>query len=156
MNQLKFTISLLTCLFISNSVWAVKVYECEDERGNHSFEQQCPPGTTAINKKEYSTKRDNTNSGKSSSEKLVLYVISNCDSCDQVKEFLSVRNLSVTEKNVTDSVALQDELKDKTGGDLRVPVLLVGGKALSGYNRSNLIDALTKAGHISDEEDDED
>ena len=159
MKHYKFTILLLVYSLFSNNAWAVKIYECEDEQGNRPFEQQCPPGTTAVNKKEYSTKRAQSGSEQRSSGPLILYVIPNCDSCDQIREFLSVRNISASEKNVADDVALQDELKDKTGGDLRVPVLLVGNKVLSGYNRTNLISALTDAGYISaspkeDEEED--
>jgi len=36
-------------------------------------------------------------------------------------------------------------------GTLQVPVLLVGDKVLSGYNRSALLQALTESGHIKTE-----
>jgi glutaredoxin len=155
MNKYKISALLLFSAFLSSNAWAVKVYECEDEQGNRSFERVCPPGSTPLNKKEYSTKRANSNSGISKSP-LVLYVIPNCDSCEQVKEFLSVRNISASEKDVTDDIALQQELKSKTGGDLRVPVLMVGDKVLSGYNRTNLISELTDAGYISASSEDDD
>jgi len=52
-------------------------------------------------------------------------------------------------KNVADDVNLQNELKD-LAGELQVPVLLVGSKVLTGYNRTALLQALTESGHITD------
>jgi glutaredoxin len=153
MIQYRFTVLLLICCLLSANVWAVKIYECEDELGNRSFEQQCPPGTSLLKAKQYSTTGGSSNLSQQKLTPLVLYLVPDCDSCDQLKEFLSVRNIAVTEKNVSDAAALQQELKGKTGGDLRVPVLLVGEKVLSGYNRSKLIAALTKAGYISEQKD---
>jgi len=138
---------------LSTNAFAVKVYECEDELGNRSFQQQCPPGTTAVKEKNYSTRGSSPASGQSKLAPLVLYLVPDCDVCDQVKEFLSVRNISLTEKNIKDNGALQQELKGKTGGDLRVPVLLIGDKAISGYDRSSLTSALTTAGYIMDDTD---
>ncbi len=140
------------CLFSTN-IWAVKVYECEDELGNRSFEQQCPPGTTSVKEKNYSTTASRSVSGQSKLAPLVLYFIPDCDVCDQVKEFLKVRNISLTEKNIKDNGVLQQELKSKTGGDLRVPVLLIGEKVISGYDRTSLTSALTAAGYVIDDTD---
>jgi len=50
---------------------------------------------------------------------------------------------------VADDVNLQNELKD-LAGELQVPVLLVGSKVLTGYNRTALLQALTESGHITD------
>jgi len=134
------------CLFSANA-FAVKVYECEDELGNRSFEQQCPPGTTSVKEKNYSTRASSAASGQSKLVPLVLYFVPDCDVCDEVKEFLTVRNISFTGKNIKDNGALQQELKGKTAGNLRVPVLLIGDKAIAGYNRDSLASALTDAGY---------
>ena len=133
-----------TLVITSLPAWAVTVVQCEDEHGARSFQSQCPPGTKRVAEKNY-----NTAGGTPSAEPLpemVLYMVPNCDSCAQVKEFLSVRNISVTEKNVANDAALQQELKDKAG-DLRVPVLLIGDQKLAGYNRDALLNALKAAGY---------
>jgi glutaredoxin len=128
-------------------VAAVSVYQCEDERGNKTFQDHCPPGTTEVTRKDYSTTTPVVNTG--SKPALTLYTIPGCDTCEQLREFLSIRNLQVTEKNVADDVNLQNELKD-LAGELQVPVLLVGSKVLTGYNRTALIEALTVSGHITE------
>ena len=61
---------------------------------------------------------------------------------------LSSKNLSVTEKNIKDNGDLQQELKAKTGGDLRVPVLLIGETVVAGYDANKLQLALQKSGHL--------
>ena len=48
---------------------------------------------------------------------------------------------------------LQLELKTKIGGDLRVPVLLIGEKVVLGYDRAGLTSALKDAGYASEESD---
>ena len=121
--------------------------------GNRSFEQQCPPGTSLVKEKQYSTKGGSSNLEQSNSTALILYVVPDCETCNQVREFLSTRNISATEKNVMDDVSLQQELRSKLDGDLRVPMLFVGDKALSGYNPTELISVLTGAGYISAEKD---
>lgn len=129
-------------------VWAVTVVECEDSQGNRSFQDRCPPGTTPIDKKQYSVTAPEQKKGNLSA---TLYVIPECDSCDQVKEFLELRHISITEKDVSGDFKLQEELKEKTGGDLHVPVLILGEKVLKGYNRAELLQALADAGYTSDE-----
>lgn len=133
-----------TLIIASMPAPAVTVVQCEDERGAKSFQNQCPPGTKQVGAKDYSTAAG-TPAAQPLPE-LVLYLVPDCDSCAQVKEFLSVRNISVTEKNVATDPALQQELKDKAG-DLRVPLLLIGDQKLAGYNREALLNALTAAGY---------
>lgn len=143
LSYITFTLLSLTAL----PGWAVNIYECEDEQGNRTFERRCPPGTTPINQKSYKTKAPGGGGTQKTNLNATLYVVPDCDTCDQVREFLSIRNISFTEKDVNDNVELQEELKDKTGGDLRVPVLVLGDKVLSGYNRTSLLNALADAGY---------
>jgi len=138
-------------VLISQSLLAVTVVECEDADGNRTFQDRCPPGSTEVASKRIATGTGGGGEGGPAIGPLTLYVVPNCDSCTQVKEFLSVRRLSVTEKNVNDDIALQNELKEKAG-DLRVPTLLVGDSVISGYNRAELLAALKKAGFQEEEE----
>ena len=132
----------------STSAWGVTVLECEDNQGNRTFEDRCPPGSYPVNKKQYSVSTPEQGKAALSA---ILYRVPECDTCDQVKEFLELRHISITEKNVNDDVKLQEELKEKTGGELRVPVLVLGDKVLRGYNRTELIQALADAGYTSEE-----
>jgi glutaredoxin len=138
--------AVISLYFFTNLSSAVDIIECEDEQGNKTFAQQCPPGSKAVNRRSYSTvTADAAATGTSVSA--TLYVVPACDTCDQVREFLDIRKISVTEKDISKDVELQNELKEKTGGDLRVPVVLIGDKVLSGYNRASLQEALAAAGY---------
>ena len=152
---MRFNLNLLILLVLflcAGPVRAVQVYECEDANGNRTFQDRCPPGTTQVEKKDIHTGTGTAgNEAASKIGTMTLYVVPNCDSCEQVKEFLAVRHLSVEEKNVNDNVDLQNELKEKAG-DLRVPTLLIGDQVITGYNRTSLLAALKQAGYKEEEE----
>ena len=142
--QLLFSLALFSLL---NPVFAVNIFECEDAMGNITFQDRCPPGTTPVNEKNYST-TTSSDTGATIAP-MTLYLVPGCDTCDQLKEFLNVRNLRYSEKDVSDDIDLQNELKD-VAGELQVPALVVGSKVLTGYNRSALLQSLTESGHITE------
>lgn len=137
---------ILSLAVYASPAFAVNIYQCKDAQGNLSYQDHCPPGTTTLNEKQYSTATSDAGSTQSNTSPLTLYVVPNCDSCKQVEDFLAARGIAVSEKDVNKSIDLQNELR-KAAGQLRVPALMVGDKALIGYNRSELLDALSKAGY---------
>ncbi len=143
------TKTLLICalsgLFLTQ-VRAATVVQCEDENGNKSYQAYCPPGSKEVGQKTYSV--DEYEAPEGPQEPLILYVTPNCDTCNQVKEFLAFRKLPVEERDVDNNAALQQELKEKSG-ELRVPVLMVGDTALAGFNRDALLSALAGAGYTA-------
>lgn len=148
--QYTYILLLISSLSIlSPSASAVSVFQCEDARGNISFQDRCPPGTKQVNQKDYKSGPVASTSGRAAPP-LMFYTIPDCDTCDQMREFLSIRNIPITEKNIADDLTLQEEVKN-LAGDLQVPVLVVGDKVLTGYNRAGLIQALTASGHITAE-----
>ena len=143
--QALFTLALCALM---NSVLAVNIYECVDQNGNRAFQDHCPPGTTRINEKTYLTSKSAAYSAPAAP--LTLYLVPGCDTCEQLKEFLNVRNVRYDEKDVSESIEMQDELKG-VAGELQVPTLLIGDKVLQGYNRSALLQSLTESGYIAQE-----
>jgi len=123
---------------------AVDIHKCKDNQGNITYERHCPPGTTSVEAKHYATGTSGAGSSRASGP-LTLYVVPDCDSCKQVEDFLAARGISVDEKNVNDDIDLQNELKE-AAGDLRVPALKVGDDVIVGYNRTAMLNALSKAG----------
>lgn len=141
--------TVLALLSVALPAAAVDIVQCEDSQGHRTFEAHCPPGTTQVGQKDYRTNvapAESDKKGKSEALTGVLYVVPDCSSCDQVKEFLQLRHISVTEKNVKDDVKLQEELKKKSG-ELRVPTLVIGDQVVTGSSRPELLNALTKAGY---------
>ncbi len=150
MKQLTLFCFFVVLLFTASAVSAAKIHECEDELGNRSFQKHCPPGSKSLAEKNYSGKKKPDSA--TDLPALVLYAIPTCEVCDQMRDYLSGRKISVTEKNIKDNGALQQELKSKTGGDLRVPVLLIGEKVVAGFDETGLTTALREAGYESEEE----
>lgn len=139
------TLSIVV-LFSMNLNAAVNVVECEDEAGNHTFQKVCPPESKQIGEKKLSTGEYGDSTSSNANIHATLYVIPDCEACDEVREFLGARKISVTEKNVNDSIELQTELTNLTGA-LKVPTTVIGDEVLTGYSRSKFISALEAAGY---------
>jgi glutaredoxin len=138
--------------FLSQSAGATKVYECIGASGKTTFSDHCPPGTR---KKEtqFQTDASDLSEGEKtekSEEKaegsIILYSVERCDACDLVRNFLKTRKIPFTEKNVTDDMDLQKEIREKSGS-VTVPVTMIGGKTLRGYDSYVLSDAIIAAGY---------
>ena len=141
-------ISILMCSPLAN---ATEIHKCEDQQGNVTFEKVCPPGSKSLSSKNYSGNQPQADDVEALPT-LVFYSITKCDVCDDLRDFLSKQSINAMEKNIENDGALQQELKGKTGGDLRVPVLIIGEKVLPGYNEEQLRTELTQAGfNVADE-----
>jgi glutaredoxin len=150
---LQINILLIVGLFSLNTTAAVKVVECEDEQGNRSFQKVCPPGSTMVSEKKLATGKGEATkaiSSSSSNIQATLYFVPDCEACDEVKSYLKNRNISITEKNASEDVSIQKELTELTG-TLKVPVVVIGEKTITGYNRSELKATLENAGYKEEE-----
>lgn len=147
-----FRIPLAAALLLAAQSWpvlGVSIHKCEDEQGNITYQDRCPPGTTAVESKNYRVMGENEDSGASPSGPLKLYVVPDCDSCAEVEEFLAARDIPVNKVDVKDNVELQEELKE-IAGELSVPALVINDDVIMGYDRNALIDALSGAGYQSE------
>lgn len=129
---------------------AVTIVECEDSQGERTFQATCPPGTTQVNAREIWTGSNPDAGSENASISATLYVVPDCDPCEDIREFLQARDIAVTVKDVSFEQAMQEELQALTG-TLRAPVVVIGESILSGYNRSELTTALTAAGYAEAE-----
>jgi glutaredoxin len=138
-----FTIALtMLMLAFSGLVHAVKIYECEDEAGNRSFDSNCPPGSTIVGEKKFNLVKE----PEASPISATMYLVPNCGACDQVREFFMLRKIALTEKNVDNNVELQKELTEKAG-ELKVPTVVINDTVISGYDRVKMISTLEAAGY---------
>ncbi|MBX9608890.1 MAG: glutaredoxin family protein [Gammaproteobacteria bacterium] len=128
---------------------AITVSECVDAEGRSSFSDRCPAGTTKKGDRTIrgvSVTKPKTVADIAADNPVLLYTVPNCDACDLVRAALNSRGVPVTEKNVQDNAANQDELKTRTG-NMTVPTMTVGTAVLTGYNRSAIDNALNQAGY---------
>ena len=127
-------LSLFFLLF-STHVFAVSIYECEDSEGNRTFQERCPPGSSPIQEKKFRTGKKDTNK-PAVDINAILYSVPECDACQEIREFLTFRGISYTDKNVSDDIELQNELKEVAGG-IKGAVLVVWGKKNKNYKKKN-------------------
>ncbi|GJM17708.1 MAG: hypothetical protein DHS20C13_30350 [Thermodesulfobacteriota bacterium] len=147
---LKILFATLFITFGLQGFAAVNVVECEDETGNHSFQKVCPPGSMKIGEKKLKTGASAEKKSSNTNIQVTLYSIPDCEACDEIREFLGTRNISITEKNANEDIDIQKELTELTGS-LKVPTTIIGEEVLTGYNRSKFLSVLEAAGY-SDEE----
>jgi len=140
---LKILFATILISFSLQGYSAVKVVECEDERGGKSFQKTCPPGSTQVGSKKFSTGSSGSDNDYSNI-KATLYFIPNCDTCDEVREFLNANGVSFDEKNANETVEIQEELTKISGG-LSIPTTVIGAEVIIGYIRSEFEAALDKA-----------
>ena len=142
-------IASLLLYLVSFNVAAVSIYECEDDDGNRTYEEHCPPGTSPVQEKKFYT---GSSSAPASATDIsaTLYSVPDCEPCAEIRDFLTARDVLLTEKNVNDNLDLQTELKD-VAGELTVPITVIGEAVIKGYDRAALTNALTAVGYVDPE-----
>jgi glutaredoxin 3 len=70
-------------------------------------------------------------------KKVEIYTTPTCSFCKMAKEFFQENNIEYTEYNVAEDAAKRDELIQKSG-QMGVPVILVDGEIVTGYDEEKL------------------
>lgn len=128
------------------------LYKWVDKDGKVTYQDQPPPaGVGRVeekNIKDGGTGNPDAIGEISLKHPVVIYTIPKCSSCDLARSYLQKRQVPFTEKNVAQgNLANQKELQDRFG-ELTVPTILVGSKAMKGgYSESLLEGELDAAGY---------
>ncbi|HLC71260.1 MAG TPA: glutaredoxin domain-containing protein [Candidatus Nanoarchaeia archaeon] len=73
-----------------------------------------------------------------------LFTAPTCTWCKKLKEFLKKKKLSYQELDISEIDTARDELLEKTG-QLAVPVVVIAGTYIVGFDEAKLEAALAKA-----------
>ena len=74
---------------------------------------------------------------------VIVYSSPTCPYCHMVKEFLSHRGINFEERDVSRDRSAAQELVGKTG-QMGVPVTVIGGQTIIGFDRARLEQALSQ------------
>ncbi len=141
---------LLTCGLVSTAAHAT-LYRWVDKDGNVSYQDQ-PPPADATQVQEKSLDRvappadDSASSDAARKYPVTLYVVPQCDTCDQARSYLKKRNVPFREINVATDIKAQKEMR-KLVGELSVPTITVGSRIMRGYTEQLLAVELDDAGY---------
>ena len=72
---------------------------------------------------------------------ITIYSTPTCHFCKMAKEFFTEKGVSFTDYNVAADAAKREEMIHLTG-QLGVPVIVVGGDVMVGFDRARLADKL--------------
>ena len=70
-----------------------------------------------------------------------IYSTPSCMYCRAAKEFFKENNIAYTEFDVSTDAAKREEMIQKSG-QMGVPVILIGGEMIIGFNRDKISQAL--------------
>jgi glutaredoxin len=132
----------LMLLFTAATVSAAKLYKHVDKDGRVTYRDQPPAGGGSVEERVI---QNRPQSDAVVLPEVVMYVSKSCDPCDLARIYFKHRGVSVTEKDATDDLNTQAELK-KTAGVLTVPTIVIGKTVLKGFDKSQVDGALDGAG----------
>lgn len=121
-----------------------KMYKWVDEDGNVTYQDRPPPEESG-EVQAFGESPDTDQPAGLPDVALTLYSQEQCDACDRVRALLTERGLPFTEKNPEGDAEVQAELEE-LAGVVSVPVLVIGDRVLTGYNRDLILDELDEAG----------
>ncbi len=141
---------LVTCGLASTAGHAT-LYRWVDKDGNVSYQDQPPPAdATQVQEKKLDEVAppadDSAASDAASKFPVTLYVVPQCNPCDQARSYLKKRNVPFREVNVASDVKAQKEMR-KSVGELSVPSITVGSRVMKGYTESLLSVELDDSGY---------
>lgn len=77
------------------------------------------------------------------SEKVRIFSTPRCPFCKMAKEFLSKKGVEFTDYDVTKDREALEEMREISGGAIRVPVISVCNEVIVGFDRGRLEQALS-------------
>jgi glutaredoxin len=81
---------------------------------------------------------ENLGSPDSFQQGVTVYTRSGCETCQQLKNFLTERGVSFEEKDIVQDSIAADELATLTQGAATAPVVVIGEKVVVGFDRPEL------------------
>lgn len=76
-------------------------------------------------------------------KEVIIYSTPTCPTCKRAKEYLARKGIAYTERNVVGDREVAKEMIQKSG-QMGVPVIIVDGEVLVGFNQSQLDELLAK------------
>ena len=143
MLRIRNVIFIMMYVLCQSAFSAVDVVICEDNEGNQSFHQACPPGTNLIEKKKLSTGKDTSTEVDLGKLNIVVYTIPDCTTCEEVIIYLKSRDVPFNEIDVSNDYETQQKVTELTG-KLSVPITVIGEEYITGYNREKIASVLDK------------
>ena len=149
--QFSSTATLGLVLLLCAAGASAQMYKWTDAKGVAHFSDQPPPGSDRkVEQKAFGASAERMQLPYALAEAarkspVVLYTTAACVACDQGRKMLQKRGIPFAEKTVASN---EDQQKlAEAGSDGRVPLLLVGGAKLIGFDSGAWNDALSDAAY---------
>lgn len=74
--------------------------------------------------------------------KVIIYSTPTCVYCKVAKEYFKSKGVAYTERNVAGDDEALEEMLEKSGGQMGVPVIDINGTILSGFSKTKIDECL--------------
>jgi len=126
------------------------VIECQDEDGEVSYRDRCPPGSRQIGSLALGGRRAADPvvglQELARTSPVTLFRVAECDTCDLIRLVLNDRGVPFSEVDVERNPEAQSQLK-AVSGTSRVPTVTVGKEVIAGFDRVLLQQKLDLVGY---------
>ncbi len=145
----KFIYLIVLCLscLLSTQSHAVKIMLCQDESGETIYMETCPPGTEILQERKYYVEKK----PEPEVPTVTMYFVPDSPWLQELRNYFSRYEIPILEKNVSDSVELQQELID-TSGELIVPTVKLNEEIYKGYFPNKMDKQIEEAGYTLEKE----
>jgi glutaredoxin len=147
---LPLSLLMLAIVLVAPEAQAQKLYKWVDRNGNVTYTDSKPPENAGMVEEreiqQVSEDQPLDIEQLAEANPITFYSVPACDSCDMVRNYLTEQDLPFTEVNVESDIDNQNAMKAAVG-NLSVPTLTVGTRAMTGYNRDGISAMLEVAGY---------
>lgn len=70
--------------------------------------------------------------------KITIYGTATCPACKLAKEYLKSKGFEYEFKNVGEDAKAREEMIEKSGGILSVPIINIDGKIITGFDKEKI------------------
>lgn len=133
---------LCLCCLLSSQASAVKIMLCANENGEKIYMDNCPPGYQIVQERKYYIEKKTEPEVPS----VIMYLVPDAPWIQEIRNYFSKYEIPIVEKDVSESVELQQELMESSG-ELIVPTVKLNEEIYKGYLPSEMDMEMEKSGY---------
>jgi glutaredoxin len=142
------TALFLFCSLPSSPLFAEELYKWVDREGNVTYQSEPPPADAwSVQKPKINTEVEQEEEAEVPvTVPLVFYVKPECPLCEQARAYFTEKNIAVTEVDISENADEAEKMLKQVGHN-DVPTVIVGNKAITGFQEKTMSTILVNSGY---------
>jgi glutaredoxin len=138
----------MICNLFVSPLLAGELYKWVDREGNVTYQSEPPPADAwSVEKSKINTVVEQEEEAEAPvTVPLVFYVKPDCPLCDQAKAYFAEKNIAATEVDISANADEAEKMLKQVGHN-DVPTVIVGNKAITGFQEKTMNTILVNSGY---------